>query len=143
MELIVKVLNVLLFIFFINDIDIDLFIFKKKDWKKVYWENNDYIVYDVLIFDFMKVCIEMLMMDLNKWVNIIESYYFYEDKEEIVVIMKGEVYVELEGKEYYLEEGDVVCILLNVKYWFLNKSDELNYILFVLILFLGWKYSDF
>ncbi|CRG03923.1 cupin domain-containing protein, partial [Bacillus sp. ZZQ-131] len=51
--------------------------------------------------------------------------------------MKGEVYVELEGKEYFLEEGDVVRIPPNVKHRFLNKSDESNHILFVLTPSLG------
>lgn len=49
----------------------------------------------------MKARIEMLMMDLNKRANTTESHYSREDKEEIAVIMKGEVYVELEGKEYF------------------------------------------
>ena len=64
----------------------------------------------------MKARIEMLMMDLNKQANTTESHYSHEDKEEIAVIMKGEVYVELE-KEYFLE-GDVVRIPPNVKHRF-------------------------
>lgn len=51
--------------------------------------------------------------------------------------MKGEVYVELEGQEYFLEEGDVVRIPPNMKHRFLNKSDESNHILFVLTPSLG------
>ena len=103
LELIAKALNVPLFTLFINEIDTDSLISKKKDRKKVYRENNDHIVYDVLTPDFMK----------------------------------GEVYVELEGKEYFLEEGDVVRIPPNVKHRFLNKSDESNHILFVLTPSLG------
>ena len=137
LELIAKALNVPLFTLFINDIDTDSLIYKKKDRKKVYRENNDHIVYDVLTPDFMKARIEMLMMDLNKQANTTESHYSHEDKEEIAVIMKGEVYVELEGKEYFLEEGDVVRIPPNVKHRFLNKSDESNHILFVLTPSLG------
>lgn len=132
LELIAKALNVPLFTLFINEIDTDSLISKKKDRKKVYRENSDHIVYDVLTPDFMKARIEMLMMDLNKQANTTESHYSHEDKEEIAVVMKGEVYVELEGKEYFLEEGDVVRIPPNVKHRFLNKSDELNHILFVL-----------
>ena len=49
----------------------------------------------------MKARIEMLMMDLNKQANTTESHYSHEDKEEIAVIMKGEVYVELEGKNIF------------------------------------------
>ncbi|MEB8756686.1 cupin domain-containing protein, partial [Bacillus cereus] len=87
--------------------------------------------------DFMKARIEMLLMDLNKQATTAESHYSHADKEEIAVIMKGEVYVELEGKEYFLEEGDVVRIPPNVKHRFLNKSDESNHILFVLTPSLG------
>ncbi|PHG67593.1 helix-turn-helix domain-containing protein [Bacillus toyonensis] len=137
LELIAKALNVPLFTLFINDIDTDSLVSKKKDRKKVYRENNDHIVYDVLTPDFMKARIEMLMMDLNKKANTTESHYSHEDKEEIAVVMKGEVYVELEGKEYFLEEGDVVRIPPNVKHRFLNKSDESNHILFVLTPSLG------
>lgn len=137
LELIAKALNVPLFTLFINDIDTDSLISKKKDRKKVYRENSDHIVYDVLTPDFMKARIEMLMMDLNKKANTTESHYSHEDKEEIAVVMKGEVYVELEGKEYFLEEGDVVRIPPNVKHRFLNKSDESNHILFVLTPSLG------
>ncbi|QWG28169.1 XRE family transcriptional regulator [Bacillus mycoides] len=133
LELIAKALNVPLFTLFINDIDTDSLISKKKDRKKVYRENNDHIVYDVLTPDFMKARIEMLMMDLNGYANTTESHYSHEDKEEIAVVMKGEVYVELAGNEYFLEEGDVVRIPPNVKHRFLNKSDEMNHILFVLI----------
>ncbi|HFU7085059.1 XRE family transcriptional regulator [Bacillus tropicus] len=137
LELIAKALNVPLFTLFINEIDTDSLISKKKDRKKVYRENSDHIVYDVLTPDFMKARIEMLMMDLNKQANTTENHYSHEDKEEIAVVMKGEVYVELEGKEYFLEEGDVVRIPPNVKHRFLNKSDESNHILFVLTPSLG------
>lgn len=131
LELIAKALNVPLFTLFINEIDTDSLISKKKDRKKVYRENSDHIVYDVLTPDFMKARIEMLMMDLNKQANTTENHYSHE------VVMKGEVYVELEGKEYFLEEGDVVRIPPNVKHRFLNKSDESNHILFVLTPSLG------
>lgn len=89
LELIAKALNVPLFTLFINDIDTDSLISKKKDRKKVYRENNDHIVYDVLTPDFMKARIEMLMMDLNGYANTTESHYSHEDKEEIAVVMKG------------------------------------------------------
>ncbi|WP_324628876.1 helix-turn-helix domain-containing protein [Bacillus paranthracis] len=137
LELIAKALNVPLFTLFIHEIDTDSLISKKKDRKKVYRENSDHIVYDVLTPDFMKARIEMLMMDLNKQANTTENHYSHEDKEEIAVVMKGEVYVELEGKEYFLEEGDVVRIPPNMKHRFLNKSDESNHILFVLTPSLG------
>ena len=99
LELIAKALNVPLFTLLLM-ISIQIRSFLRKD-RKVYRENNDHIVYDVLTPDFMKARIEMLMMDLNKQANTTESHYSHEDKEEIAVIMKGEVYVELEGKEYF------------------------------------------
>ncbi|PPJ40321.1 DNA-binding protein, partial [Pseudoxanthomonas sp. KAs_5_3] len=57
--------------------------------------------------------------------------------EEIAVVMKGQAYVELEGTEYFLDEGDVVRIPPYVKHRFLNKRDESNHILFVLTPALG------
>lgn len=132
LELIAQALNVPLFTLFINEIDTDSLISRKDDRKKVYWENSDHIVYDVLTPDFMKARIEMLMMDLNAHASTTKSYYSHEDREEIAVVMKGKAYVELEGNEYFLGEGDVVRIPPNVKHRFLNKSDEPNHILFVL-----------
>ena len=133
LELIAQALNVPLYTLFINDIDTKSLISKKRDRKKVYRENNDHIVYDVLTPDFMKAHIELLMMDLNAHTTTTtESHYSHDDKEEIAVVMKGQAYVELEGTEYFLDEGDVVRIPPNVKHRFLNKSDEPNHILFVL-----------
>ncbi|WP_207736165.1 helix-turn-helix domain-containing protein [Fusibacter ferrireducens] len=132
LELIAKALNVPLYTLFINEIDTASLISKKKDRKKVYRENSDHIVYDVLTPDFMKAHIELLMMDLNAHANTTESHYAHMDKEEISVVMKGQVYVELEGAQYFLEEGDVVRIPPNVKHRFLNKSDHASHILFVL-----------
>lgn len=132
LELIAQALNVPLFTLFINDIDIDSLISRKKDRKKVYRENNDHIVYDVLTPDFMKARIELLIMDLNANATTTESHFSHDAKEEIAVVMKGQAYVELEGTEYFLDEGDVVRIPPNVKHRFLNKKDEPNHILFVL-----------
>ena len=100
LELIAKALNVPLFTLLLT-ISIQIRSFLRKRSKKVYRENNDHIVYDVLTPDFMKARIEMLMMDLNKRANTTESHYSHEDKEEIAVIMKGEVYVELEEKNIF------------------------------------------
>lgn len=132
LELIAQALNVPLYTLFINEIDTESLISRKKDRKKVYRENSDHIVYDVLTPDFMKAHIELLMMDLNAHANTTESTYSHMDKEEIAVIMKGEAYVELEDVSYFLEEGDVVRIPPNVRHRFLNKGDEPNHILFVL-----------
>lgn len=132
LELIAQALNVPLFTLFINEIDTDSLISRKHDRKKVYRENSNHIVYDVLTPDFMKAHIELLMMELNAHVNTTESHYSHDDKEEIAVVMKGQAYVELEGSEYFLDEGDVVRIPPNVRHRILNKSDEPNHILFVL-----------
>ncbi|PCN46201.1 DNA-binding protein [Brevibacillus laterosporus] len=132
LELLASALNVPLYTLFINDIDTDSLISRKKDRKKVYRENNNHIVFDVLTPDFMKARIELLMMDLNAHATTTESHYSHKDKEEIAIVMKGQAYVELEGKEYFLDEGDVVRIPPNVKHRFLNKSNEVNHILFVL-----------
>lgn len=132
LELIAQALNVPLYTLFINDIDMNSLISRKKDRKQVYRENSDHIVYDVLTPDFMKARIELLMMDLNAHSSTTESYYSHTDKEEIAVVMKGEAYVELEGVEHFLDEGDVVRIPPNVRHRFINKSDRPNHILFVL-----------
>ncbi|TQR21720.1 helix-turn-helix domain-containing protein [Psychrobacillus vulpis] len=132
LELVARALNVPLFTLFIHDIDTDSLISRKQDRKKVYRENSDHIVYDVLTPDFMKAHIELLMMDLNAHACTTESHYSHDNKEEIAVVMRGEAYVELEGIEYFLEEGDVVRIPPNVKHRFLNKSEQSNHILFVL-----------
>lgn len=132
LKLIAQALNVPLFTLFINEIDTDSLISRKHDRKKVYRENSDHIVYDVLTPDFMKAHIELLLMDLNAHASTTESHYSHDNQEEIAVVMKGQAYVELEGTEYFLNEGDVVRIPPNVKHRFLNKSDEPNHILFVL-----------
>ena len=88
LELIAKALNVPLFTLLLTKL-IQIRSFLRKRSKKVYRENNNHIVYDVLTPDFMKARIEMLMMDLNKQANTTESHYSHEDKEEIAVVMKG------------------------------------------------------
>ncbi|TCJ01154.1 helix-turn-helix domain-containing protein [Cytobacillus praedii] len=132
LELIAQALNVPLYTLFINEINTDSLISRKHDRKKVYREDINHIVFDVLTPDFMKAHIELLMMELNAHANTTESHYSHDDKEEIAVVMKGQAYVELEGTEYFLNEGDVVRIPPNIKHRFLNKSDETNHILFVL-----------
>lgn len=132
LELLSTALNVPLYTLFINDIDTQSLISRKKDRKEVYRENSDHIVYDVLTPDFMKAHIELLMMDLNAHASTTESYYSHSNKEEIAVVMRGDVIVELEKTEYLLEEGDVVRIPPNVKHRFINKSDQSIHVLFVL-----------
>ncbi|MGE7766940.1 hypothetical protein [Peribacillus sp. NPDC096540] len=45
----------------------------------------------------MQDVLKRLMMELNHQGVTIESNYSHSDQEEIVVVMKGECYVELEG----------------------------------------------
>nr|WP_312577158.1 XRE family transcriptional regulator [Sedimentibacter sp.] len=132
LELLATALNVPLYTLFINDIDTKSLISRKKDRKQVYRENSDHIVYDVLTPDFMKAHIELLMMDLNEHASTTESYYSHSSKEEIAVVMKGQVFVELERLEYFLDEGDVVRIPPNVRHRFINKSSQATHVLFVL-----------
>ncbi|WP_155590872.1 XRE family transcriptional regulator [Lysinibacillus cavernae] len=132
LELIAKALHVPLFTLFIHDIDTSTLISRKHSRKKIYRENKDHIVYDVLTPDFMKARIDMLMMELNPHAVTTESHYCHNDKEEIAVMMKGQGYVELEGEEYELLEGDVVRIPPNVRHRFLNKSNDSIHVLFVL-----------
>lgn len=75
LELIAKALNVPLYTLFINEIETESLISKKRDRKEVYRENNDHVVYDVLTPDFMKAHIELLMMDLNAHASTTESHY--------------------------------------------------------------------
>jgi len=132
LELLSVALNVPLYTLFINDIDTKSLISRKKDRRQVYREDSDHIVYDVLTPDFMKAHIELLMMDLNAHANTTKSHYSHSSKEEIAVVMQGQAYVELEGTEYLLDEGDVVRIPPNVKHRFLNKSSKVTHVLFVL-----------
>ncbi|MDP5274902.1 helix-turn-helix domain-containing protein [Chengkuizengella axinellae] len=132
LELIAQALNVPLFTLFINSIDTDSLISRKEDRKKVYREDNSHVVYDVLTPDFMKAHIQLLMMDLNANKNTTESYYSHKNQEEIAVVMSGQLYVELEGIEYLLNEGDVVRIPPNLHHRFLNKSNKPCHVLFIL-----------
>lgn len=132
LELISKALNVPLYTLFINDIDTDTLISRKKDRKKIYRENSDHIVYDVLTPDFMKTHIEVLMMDINGNSSTTESHYSHTAKEELAVIMNGDIDVELNGVVYQLFEGDVVRIPPNLKHRFINPHGNTASVLFIL-----------
>jgi len=80
----------------------------------------------------MKAHIEILMMDLKAYASTTESYYFHSNKEEIAVVMKGQIFVELAGIEYSLVEGDVVRIPPNIKHRFINNTNQECQVLFVL-----------
>lgn len=132
LELISKALNVPLYSLFINDIDTDKLISRKVDRKKVYRENPEHIVYDLLTPDFMKAHIEVLMMDIKGHSKTTDSHYTHTSKEELAVIMKGNIDVELNKKIYPLEEGDVVRIPPNVKHRFVNNNTSMASVLFIL-----------
>jgi len=132
LELLAKALNVPLYTLFVNDINYESLISRKKDRKRIYRKDNNHIVNDVLTPDFMKTYIKLLMMDLNPNTVTTESYYVHSDKEEIAVVTKGNVWVELEGQRFYLYEGDVVRIPPNVRHHFENKSGDPVQVLFVL-----------
>lgn len=132
LKLIAKALNVPLFSLFIHEIDTGTLISRQKERKKVYRKNENHRVYDVLTPDFMNAPIELLIMDLKPNKATTDTYFMHLDKEEIAVVMKGKVTVELEEREYELEENDVVRIPSNIKHRFINNSDELCNVLFVL-----------
>lgn len=132
LDMIAKALNVPLYTLFAEDIDPDTLISRKKDRSKVYREDDAHIVYDVLTPDFLKAPIEVLMMDLKANSVTTESHYSHSEKEELAIIMKGTLSVELAGKEYELTEGDVVRIPPNIKHRFINHSNEPNLVLFIL-----------
>jgi len=132
LELISKALHVPLYTLFINDIDTDSLISRKNDRKKVYRKDDKHIVYDLLTPDFMKAHIEVLMMDIKSNSKTTDTHYSHSDKEEIAVIMSGELDIDLDGKIYSISEGDLVRIPPNLKHRFINDSDTDASVLFIL-----------
>ncbi len=132
LELLANALNVPLYTLFVNEINYENLISRKKSRKKIYRKDNNHIVNDVLTPDFMKTYIKLLMMELNPHTSTTDSHYVHSDKEEIAVITKGQAVVVLEGNEYILDEGDVVRIPPNVRHHFENRSNESIQVLFVL-----------
>jgi len=124
-------LNIPLFTMFVNDIDHESLIMRKEDRKKVYRENSDHIVLDMLTPDYMKSNVDVLWALLNAN-SATTSGYMEHNKEEFAIIMKGSVYVLMDDKEYLLNEGDTVRILPRMKHKFINKTDEKVEILFIL-----------
>ncbi len=133
LELLAKALNVPLYTLFVSDLDFDTLISRKKDRKRVFRKDQNHIVTDILTPDFMKAHIQILSMDLNPHSKTTTSHYVHDQHEELALVLQGKVYVELEGEESLLEEGDVVRIPPNVRHRFLNRTDEGVQVLFVLV----------
>lgn len=132
LQLLAQALNVPLYTLFVNEINYESLISRKKTRKKIYRKDNNHIVKDVLTPDFMKTYIKLLMMELNPHTSTTDSEYVHSDKEEIAVVTRGRVIVQLDGYEFILDEGDVVRVPPNVKHHFENKSSETIQVLFVL-----------
>lgn len=98
----------------------------------MYRENDEHIVHDILTPDFMKAHIEVLMMDIKGNSKTTESHYSHSDKEELAVVMSGELSVDLNGSLYEITEGDVVRIPPNLKHRFINNYDTNASVLFIL-----------
>jgi transcriptional regulator with XRE-family HTH domain len=130
---IAEALNIPLSSLFINEIDHESLLLRKGNRKKVYRENSDHIVFDILTPEHMKSNVEILWMTLNPNSET-TSGYMEHNKEEFAVVMKGNVYVILEDKEYLLNEGDTVRILPRMKHKFRNKSNSHIEVLFILSL---------
>lgn len=132
LELLAKALNVPLYTLFVQEIDYDRLISRKKARNKIYRRDNNHIVYDILTPDFMKTHIKILMMELNPHTSTTSKEYVHLDQEEVAVITQGEVVTLLDGQEFMLNEGDVIRIPANVKHHFENRSDNTVQVLFVL-----------
>lgn len=65
LELLANALNVPLYTLFVNEINYENLISRKKSRKKIYRKDNNHIVNDVLTPDFMKTYIKLLTMELN------------------------------------------------------------------------------
>ncbi|RXK18932.1 helix-turn-helix domain-containing protein [Macrococcus sp. DPC7161] len=134
LEIIAKTLGVPLFTLFIDDIDYSSLISKKENREKIYRQDNEHIVYDLLTPDFMKTNVEVLQMEIKPQSKTTESHYQHDNKEEIAVVVKGKINVQLEDEIFLLEEGDVVRIPKNMRHRFINESKSSAEVLFILTL---------
>ena len=132
LELLAQALNVPLYTLFVNEINYEQLISRKKNRKKIYRQDSNHIVNDVLTPDFMKTHIKLLLMELNPHTSTTDGQNVHSDEEEIAVITQGHVVVDLDGNQFDLDEGDVVRIPPNVRHHFENRSGELVQALFVL-----------
>lgn len=126
-----EALDIPLFTLFVNDIEHESLIMRKKDRKKIHRESSNHIVLDMLTPDYMKSNVDILWAILNANSQTTSGYREH-NKEEFAIIMKGSAYVFLDDKEYLLNEGDTVRILPRMKHKFINKTDEQVEILFIL-----------
>ncbi|MCU7558272.1 XRE family transcriptional regulator [Macrococcus capreoli] len=132
LELLAQALGVPLFTLFINDIDTNSLISRKDERQKIYREDNVHIVYDLLTPDFMKTNIRVLLMEIKPHSKTTESYYEHDDKEELAIVMRGEINVQLSDEVYPLNTGDVVRIPKNTRHRFINTSNSIVEVLFIL-----------
>ena len=132
LELLAKAFNVPLYTLFEGEIEYDNLISRKELRQKIYRQDSNHVVYDVLTPDFMKTHIKTLMMELNPHASTTAKEYIHSDQEEVAVVTKGEVTALLDGQAFTLDEGDVIRIPPNVKHHFENRSDNTVHVLFVL-----------
>lgn len=132
LELIARALEVPLYTLFSKDIDPDVLICRKENRNKIYRKNIDHTVYSILSPDFVNSPIEILSMDLSGNSTTTKHHYSHKEKEEIAIVIQGEVYVELNGEEHLLYEQDFVRIPPNTKHRFINKSTTICSVLFIL-----------
>jgi len=131
LRLIAKTLNVPLYTLFIDDVDHQTLILKKADRKKIYRENADHIVFDLLTPDYMQSNVDILWSIINPHAETTPSY-MQHNKEEHAIVIHGSVWVVMEDKEYLLEEGDAVRVLPRMQHKFVNRSADHCEILFIL-----------
>lgn len=120
-----------LYTLFVDDIKHQDLILRKTDRKKVYRENAEHIVFDLLSPDYMRSNIDILWAVLNPKSET-TSGYMAHNKEEFAIVMKGRAIVVIDDSEYELEEGDTVRLLPRMKHKFRNELDESIELLFIL-----------
>jgi len=120
-----------LYTLFIDDISHESLILRKADRKKIYRENPEHVVYDLLSPHYMKSNVDILWAILKPQSET-TSGFMAHNKEEFGILMKGEVVVIIDDQEHTLYEGDTVRLLPRMKHKFRNDTHESIEILFIL-----------
>ncbi|MBN2898800.1 MAG: helix-turn-helix domain-containing protein [Clostridia bacterium] len=131
LRMIAEGLDMPLYTLFIDEIQHELLILRKSERRRINHRDSEHVVFDLLSPDYMKSNVEMLWAILNPNSETTPTYMSHE-KEEFALVMKGEVWVVIDEREYLLEEGDMVRLLPRMKHKFKNTSDETIEILFIL-----------